>query len=59
MPLLRKLGYASATSWLLVLSTRIERPGAVERYCVISVRLRSGDDEEARNSEHFEMSIGR
>jgi hypothetical protein len=40
MPFFRKLGYASATSWLLVLSTRTTLPGALTRFLDVESQIR-------------------
>ena len=59
MPCFRNMGYASATSWLLVLSTRTTGPGALRRYERISLRLRTGWVEAARSVSQDDRDRGR
>lgn len=58
MPLLRKTGYELAREASLVLSTRIERPGAEERYEAMSSGERAPDLESDCVSVAVFQSVG-
>lgn len=59
MPALRKTGYELASVGSLVLSTRMERPGAEDRYEAISGGLRGPDLVSEGDSEaDFQSAAG-
>lgn len=58
MPWVRKAGYASATSWLLVLSTRTRLSGSSARNLRVWVVVRGGEVDASRSCSQVERESG-
>lgn len=58
MPCCRKAGYASATSWLLVLSTRMRLSGSSARNLRVWEIVRGGEVDASRSDSQVEKESG-